>query len=426
MDNTVSDVSTLKKSTPLGKRIWACAIVFGLIGQIAWVVENMFFAKFGQDLFVTRGELYFTVTTAAVPLDFSDNASWGIIALLVILDCVMTFFGSTANDAAFNTWVADVTDVTNRGRVNTILSIMPVIATVLVFGIGMFTYDHDATTAATFIERDPLFIKLFFIIIGIFPLVGGVLAGFMMKDSPNIVKNANPNYIKETFYGFRPSVIRNNKMMYVTLATVCLLGIAQQTFMSYLINFISQTLGIDNYILPLAVIIVVGAVITGVLGVLFDKFGRKKFYFPLLAILVVGAIVVYCMGFMSEAAYLPILIVGGTVLLGAMLALAEGRFQGVRMCFTVLIPMALGILIAHFVGINSFDGQDPNAMKPPFELFLAAAIVVVLAAIPLIWVYKDSTRLRNELLQRGAAEAEIPSQPEVAETSPEDSANGEE
>ena len=47
MDNTVSDVSTLKKSTPLGKRIWACAIVFGLIGQIAWVVENMFFAKFG-------------------------------------------------------------------------------------------------------------------------------------------------------------------------------------------------------------------------------------------------------------------------------------------------------------------------------------------------------------------------------------------
>ena len=52
--------------------------------------------------------------------------------------------------------------------------------------------------------------------------------------------------------------------------------------------------------------------------------------------------------------------------------------------------------------------------------------MVVLAAIPLIWVYKDSTRLRNELLQRGAAEAEIPSQPEVAETSPEDSANGEE
>ena len=56
------------KAAPLGRKIWACAIVFGLIGQIAWVVENMFFAKFGQDLFDTRGELYFTVTTLMVIL----------------------------------------------------------------------------------------------------------------------------------------------------------------------------------------------------------------------------------------------------------------------------------------------------------------------------------------------------------------------
>lgn len=462
------------KSTPLGKKIWACAIVFGLIGQIAWVVENMFFAKFGQDLFDTRGNLYFTVTTlmvilsavtatattifagglidktgkrkpfitvgyvlwgvtimlfAAIPIDFSDDRSWGIITVLVVLDCVMTFFGSTANDAAFNTWVADVTDVSNRGKVNTILSVMPVIATVLVFGIGMFTYDSGATVTnelgevikVPIFERDPLNIKLFFIIMGIFPMIGGLLSFFMMKDAPGIVKNSNPNYLKETFYGFRPSVVKENKMMYVTLGTVCLLGIAQQIFMSYLINFIEKTLGITNYILPLAVIIVVGAVITGVLGVFFDKCGRKHFYYPLLAILVVGAIVVYCMKFMDSSAYLPILIVGGSVLLGAILSVsgaltasfqdyipkgAEGRFQGVRMCFTVLIPMALGIGIAQAVGVNSLDAHSAGQMQPPFELFLAAAIVVACAAIPLFWVRNDSDRLRSELMSRKAAAEE--------------------
>lgn len=462
------------KSTPLGKKIWACAIVFGLIGQIAWVVENMFFAKFGQDLFDTRGNLYFTVTTlmvilsavtatvttifagglidktgkrkpfitvgyvlwgvtimlfAAIPIDFSDDRSWGIITVLVVLDCVMTFFGSTANDAAFNTWVADVTDVSNRGKVNTILSVMPVIATVLVFGIGMFTYDSGATVTnelgevikVPIFERDPLNIKLFFIIMGIFPMIGGLLSFFMMKDAPGIIKNSNPNYLKETFYGFRPSVVKENKMMYVTLGTVCLLGIAQQIFMSYLINFIEKTLGITNYILPLAVIIVVGAVITGVLGVFFDKCGRKHFYYPLLAILVVGAIVVYCMKFMDSSAYLPILIVGGSVLLGAILSVsgaltasfqdyipkgAEGRFQGVRMCFTVLIPMALGIGIAQAVGVNSLDAHSAGQMQPPFELFLAAAIVVACAAIPLFWVRKDSDRLRSELMSRKAAAEE--------------------
>ena len=464
-----------KQGAAFGKKLWACAIIFGLIGQIAWVVENMFFAKFGQDLFDTRGELYYTVTTlmvilsavtatvttifagglidktgkrkpfitvgyllwgvtimlfAVIPIDFSDDKNWGIIAALVILDCVMTFFGSTANDAAFNTWVADVTNVKNRGLVNTILSVMPVIATVLVFGIGMFTYDSGSMVNGVKVPiamRDPLNIKLFFIIMGIFPMVGSVLSAFMMKDAPGIIKNSNPEYLKETFYGFRPSVIKQNKMMYVTLGTVCLLGIAQQIFMSYLINFIQNTLGINDYIIPLAVIIVVGAIITGVLGALFDKFGRKNFYFPLLAILVAGAIVVYCMDFMDSSAYLPILIAGGSILLGAILALggaltasfqdyipkgAEGRFQGVRMCFTVLIPMALGIGIAQAVGVDSMNVHDAGQVSPPFKLFLAAGIVAAIAAIPLIWVVKDSDRLRRDLIARKAEEEEADATPE--------------
>ena len=472
MENT--GINT-KQGAAFGKKLWACAIIFGLIGQIAWVVENMFFAKFGQDLFDTRGELYYTVTTlmvilsavtatvttifagglidktgkrkpfitvgyllwgvtimlfAVIPIDFSDDKNWGIIAALVILDCVMTFFGSTANDAAFNTWVADVTNVKNRGLVNTILSVMPVIATVLVFGIGMFTYDSGSMVDGVKVPiamRDPLNIKLFFIIMGIFPMVGSVLSAFMMKDAPGIIKNSNPEYLKETFYGFRPSVIKQNKMMYVTLGTVCLLGIAQQIFMSYLINFIQNTLGINDYIIPLAVIIVVGAIITGVLGALFDKFGRKNFYFPLLAILVAGAIVVYCMDFMDSSAYLPILIAGGSILLGAILALggaltasfqdyipkgAEGRFQGVRMCFTVLIPMALGIGIAQAVGVDSMNVHDAGQVSPPFKLFLAAGIVAAIAAIPLIWVVKDSDRLRRDLIARKAEEEEADATPE--------------
>ena len=472
MENT--GINT-KQGAAFGKKLWACAIIFGLIGQIAWVVENMFFAKFGQDLFDTRGELYYTVTTlmvilsavtatvttifagglidktgkrkpfitvgyllwgvtimlfAVIPIDFSDDKNWGIIAALVILDCVMTFFGSTANDAAFNTWVADVTNVKNRGLVNTILSVMPVIATVLVFGIGMFTYDSGSMVDGVKVPiamRDPLNIKLFFIIMGIFPMVGGVLSAFMMKDAPGIIKNSNPEYLKETFYGFRPSVIKQNKMMYVTLGTVCLLGIAQQIFMSYLINFIQNTLGINDYIIPLAVIIVVGAIITGVLGALFDKFGRKIFYFPLLAILVAGAIVVYCMEFMDSSAYIPILIAGGSILLGAILALggaltasfqdyipkgAEGRFQGVRMCFTVLIPMALGIGIAQAVGVDSMNVHDAGQVSPPFKLFLAAGIVAAIAAIPLIWVVKDSDRLRRDLIARKAEEEEADATPE--------------
>lgn len=36
----------------------------------------------------------------------------------------MSAIGSTANDSAFSAWVTDVTDVTNRGVVDIVLSIL--------------------------------------------------------------------------------------------------------------------------------------------------------------------------------------------------------------------------------------------------------------------------------------------------------------
>jgi MFS family permease len=453
MSNNVNKIS---KSTPLGAKIWLNAVFIGLIGQIAWVLENMYFATFAQNIFqdatrfvnkeyyiATTLMVIFSAVTATVttifagglcdrtgkrkpfvsigyivwgltiflfmliPTSFDPSKSAGIIAMLVIFDCIMTVAGSTSNDAAFNTWVTDVTDFSNRGRLNTILSILPVLATVLVLVVAMFTFDKTDYT-------------LFFGVLGAIPLTVGIISIFTMKDSKNIVKNKNPEYLKETFYGFRKSVAKENKMLYVTLSALCIIGISQQIFMSYLINFVSHTLGITDYLLPLAVIIVGAAAITGVMGFLYDKFGRKHFYIPLLAVVVIGTIVVYCMKFMSSESYVPLLMVGGIFMLGAMLCMSgalmstfqdyipkgyEGRFQGVRMTFTVLIPMIIGPIISLIIGINAFDAKDAVATAPPFEIFLAASIVAVLAFIPVFFIRKDSDSLRSALSAKKQAEA---------------------
>ena len=47
----------------------------------------------------------------------------------------MTFFGSTANDAAFNAYVTDSTDATNRGRAESVLAILPLISMLVIFGL---------------------------------------------------------------------------------------------------------------------------------------------------------------------------------------------------------------------------------------------------------------------------------------------------
>ena len=83
----------------------------------------------------------------------------------------------------------------------------------------------------------------------------------------------------------------------------------------------------------------------------------------------------------------------------------EGRFQGVRMLFTVLIPMIVGPIISLAIGINSFDAHDTGIAAPPFEIFLAAAIVAALAIIPIIFVRKDADRLRKKVTEQAEAEA---------------------
>ena len=442
-----------RTSTPLGGKIWASLLMCGFIGQVAWIVENMYFATFAQDIFENSPDanhLYYLVTTlmvvlsaltatvttifagaltdkvgkrkpfisigyivwgvtimlfATIDVDAAANNSTLVIALFVVFDCVMTLVGSTANDAAFNAWVTDVTDGTNRGKVNTILSVMPVIATVAAIAIAMFTYDKGNYAA-------------FFIILGVIPIAAGVVSIFLVKDAPGIVRS-DMRTAKDVFYGFHPSVVKSNKMMFVCLTALCLVGISQQTFFSYLINFVQTTLGITDYLLPIGAVIVMSAVITGVLGVFYDKLGRKKFYIPLAAFIVVGTLAIYLTKFLGEGAYLPMLYVGGTVMLGSLLCTngalmsafqdyipdgCEGRFQGVRMCFTVLVPMVIGPVISMAIGINSFDPTDSGAIAPPFEIFLAAAIVAVIAIAPIVFVARDADRLRAAKAAQKAAE----------------------
>ena len=429
------------KSTPLGGRVWFSAVFFGLIGQIAWIVENMYFATFAQDIFANSGraDLSYGVTTLMVILSavaatvttifaggLIDKTGkrkpfiaigyifWGftimlfallpmraeasmvavIAVLLVAFDCLMTFAGSTSNDAAFNAWVADVTDKTNRGKLNSILAILPVIAVVIVFvGLGGFYNSANESNA------------LFFIILGIIPIAAGILALFVLKDAPGIQKSEGQHYLKETFYGFRRDVIRKNKMIYICLAAVCIVGIAQQTFFSYLINFLIVTLGLgDGFVIPMAVIIVGAAVFTAVMGILFDRFGRKHFYYPLLAVMILGILSFWALQFMDGGLKTAVLYGGGVLMMGGILSLTgaftssfqdnlpegtEGRFQGVRMCFMVLIPMIVGPIISLIIGLDAM-GMNGENFVPPYAMFLAAAAVALLAAVPIWFVRKQS------------------------------------
>ncbi len=432
-----------KESSVFSRRSWLILILFGAIGQLAWSVENMYFNLFVFDtvapnldaitLMVQLSGVVATVATlfAGVLSDKLGNRRtlisygyliWGAtvalfgctstelvggifnlegvqavtltLGLLVAGDCVMTLFGSTANDAAFNAWVTDNTKPAYRGTVEGVLSILPLVAMLAVaggFGILVSMTSYRAV----------------FIGLGVIISLSGLLGIFIIKDSPTLGRTGS---FKEIFYGFKPSVVKKNLPLYVTFIAVVIYGVACQIFMPYLIIYMKTYLGFTEieYSIVFGVAIVLGAAINVFLGRLSDRMDKAKLLYVAAAIMAAGLFGMYFAPATNKAAALAVFGVFGFVMICGYIFVsalcgstvrdytpegAVGKLQGVRMVFSVLIPMLLGPAIGNAInkarGIRLTDaGADIMTTEyiPAPEIFLVGALVTLLmfAVIPLI------------------------------------------
>lgn len=439
-----------KKVGAIGGRVWTSIILFGLIGQIAWVVENMYFSRFMQNeitrapyattLMVAFSAIFATLSTliggalcdrtgkrklficwgyvvwgftimmfALVPMKPSADKVLPMVILVVAMDCVMSVIGSISNDAAFNTWVTDISNTANRARVDTVLAIMPLFALAVVFG------GFDSLTNASATTDDW---KTFFLILGIIPSVGGLICLFLMKDKLGIMPNRNHSFLSDFTYSLQPKVIKQNKMLYICLAGNMVSAIAYQIYVNYLFNIIEGTMGIANYIIPVGIIMVVSAVISVIVSAAMDKHGKKHFYYPTIIAGVVGCVIVWASKFLigkKETALIAVLIFGGILIIGVSLVMAglftasyrdyipkgkEGLFQGCRMVMYVLVPMIIGPLVAQTIINAANQGVADADIVYPMELFLGAAAVMLFCFIPAKIVRDRQPEYHDELMKQ--------------------------
>lgn len=436
-----------KKVGALGGKVWTSILLFGLIGQIAWVVENMYFSRFMQNeitrapyattLMVVFSAIFATVSTliggalcdrtgkrklficwgyviwgftimmfALVPMKPSADKVLPMVILVVVMDCVMSVIGSISNDASFNTWITDISNTANRARVDTVLAVMPLVALAVVFG-GFDSLTNESATTSDW--------KKFFLILGIIPTVGGILGLFIMKDKEGITADKNNTFWSDFTYSLKPSVIKNNKMLYVCLAGNMVSAVAYQVYVNYLFNIVEGTLKIKNYIIPVGIIMVVAAIGSVIISALMDKYGKKHFYYPTIIAGIVGCIIIWCAKFFvdkDETAEVAILIVGGIFVIGVSLVMAglftasyrdyipkgkEGLFQGCRMVMYVLVPMIIGPIAAQIIITSANKGVNDSKIVYPMELFLGAAVIMLFAFIP-AKIVRDNQPIQHEKL----------------------------
>ena len=427
--------------TKLSSKFWIALVLCSLTGQVAWVVENMYlnvfiykmFAASAADisLMVSASAVAATITTVFMGA-LSDKVGkrklficagyilWGIsifcfalirtdvlgkmfpmvtsaaslgVSLTIIFDCLMTFFGSTANDAAFNAWVTDSTDNTNRGAAEGINSMMPLVSILVVFG-GFMAFDLNRQESWTTI----------FIIIGAVVLAIGVGAIFLVKDVP-IEKSAD-GYLSNVVYGFLPSTVKDNRELYITLVTFIIFNISIQIYMPYLIIYYEVSLALANYVLIMAPAIILAAVFTAFWGKAYDKKGFS--YSAVVALFSLAAgfavlylcrntILVFIGSLLMMCGYLSGMAVFGAKIRDFTPDGYAGRLQGVRIFSQVLVPGVIGPFIGKTILANAeliVNNDGTTSFVPNANIFLGALI----ALVPVIIVVLAERKKYNNLL----------------------------
>lgn len=442
----------MRENIKLSKRIWLVFIIFGLIGQMAWTIENMYLNVYiyktvtydsnaiaimvassaiiatlatltmgalsdrlgKRKIFMTVGYMIWGVSIIGFGFITKENVASVFpncnvipvtIALIILLDCIMTFIGSTANDASFQAWVTDVTIPSNRGKAEGLIATMPLLGMLVVFGV------FDGFTKASLWKE-------FFLIIGIIVFVSGFAGLFLIKDHP--IEKKDSHYLKDLIYGFKPSTIKEHHMLYLVYISISILGIAQQVWMPYYIIYFEFYIGLSDYVLLLGGVLLLSSLVSIIGGRLVDRYGKKIFLIPSVIGYIIGMTLMFILGITIKdnlpltfaLTFISGILMMGSYLVSMVILNALGRdlvpkthvgvFSGIKMVFYVMIPMVIGPFIGSAVISRSpstyVDEYGILQSVPIPAIYLAGAIVCLLIFVPIFFVYRHikKTSLANE------------------------------
>ncbi|MBQ2974415.1 MAG: MFS transporter [Clostridia bacterium] len=435
----------MEKSKKLSPSLILNIILFGFMGQVAWAVENNFFNLYlfnevggtpddisnmvtassvvavlttlfmgslsdkinKRKIFICAGYIVWGFTVMAFAVISPENvakvmgttpaaAVTTTVILVIIMDCIMTFMGSTSNDAAFNAWITDITTSSNRAKTESLLALLPVIAMVAVtaaFGTLSVKFGYPSC----------------FIGLGLIVTICGIIGIFSIKESRTGVKTT-ASFGETLTYGFKPSVIKNNKSLYISLLCMGIFSVASQVFFPYLFIYVDHYIDMSTLKITVPVAILAVAVIGGGIAalvsiiILSDKKGKAPFLFPSALFFIIGLVLVY---FADKNiiwfALSAVIALVGYGLLMIMLGAAirdftpedkAGQLQGIRMIFSVLLPMTIGPKVAAkitsaFANAQYLNEYGVSVDIPAPHIYLAAAAIGALIFIPLFFLTKE-------------------------------------
>jgi MFS family permease len=321
---------------------------------------------------------------------YNKIASAAVI-VVVLADSVMTFFGSTANDAAFNAWTVDIASSEQRGRVEGVLNLSLFLAQIVAM-----------VAAGMLIDQFGYFI--FFYTLGAIVILVGLVAGGYLKDAPLPVDEAlRPGFWKEFAELFNLDTLRQNRNLFILLLFIMISSIGMQVSFPYLIIYLENYIGVTKT--EFSIIggsVMLGSAIFAIpFGILADRWNKRLMIATALLVSSLGGVM------LSLVHSLPLLALTGLFWQGFSVAVSiasvawlkdllpeesRGKFLGVRMIFWIAIPMvigpAIGSALIRAYGIPTTLNDQAGFIPVPV-IFQVGSMVSLLALVPLYFMRKD-------------------------------------
>jgi len=431
----------MSPSSRITSLTWFVLALLAITGQIAWAVENSWFNTFVYDVLtpdprpvawmVAASAITATLTTLLMgtlsdrtrsrwgrrkPFILFGYIFWGIstvlfptvayikitslaVTMVVLADSAMTFFGSTANDASFNAWTADIATSTQRGRVEGVLNLAIFIAQIITM-----------TAAGILIDKVGYFV--FFYALGGIVILSGIVGGSLLKDAPleEGAKKRQGTFLSEFSSLFQWRTVTQNPTLFLLLLFIMVSSIGMQVSFPYLIIYLENFIGISKTQFS----IIGGAVMLGSaifaipFGLLADRWEKRIMLMVAIVISAIGGILLSLVrdismlaltGFLWQAFSMASGIASVAWLKDLLPEQNRGKFLGIRMIFWIALPMVIGpwigsTLIQQYGIPTTLNGQAGFIPAP--VLFQVGGIIALLSLIPLFFVKGKLTTENTE------------------------------
>lgn len=431
-------VSTSKNRVGHPKiRMWVLIWSLGLMGQIGWNVESMWFNTFvyekidkNPSIITPMLILSALATTVSIFLlgTLSDRTGrrrtlistgyivWGVLTIVfgfnqllvnksyvlaiigvVFGDMLVSFFGSMSTDVGYATWTTDIMNDDNKGKIGAAIAIQCVLGSLLGNVIGGYIVGQENN-----------YMRLF-IVVGSVLATFGVVSAYMFTNKDDVKPSIRGTFKQQFFsvFDFR-NLLKQKELLWVNLSVI-IFFIGFNTYFPHLGNYLIHYLGFsaDKMGLIQAIPLVLAMIIT--LPV--SNFVNKDKFVPVsvfaIASGIVGALFVYPItpDLIDTTSFFDIRLFLGVFFVGVSYVVmlqstkiwtkklypsdSKGQYEGLWAISYVLLPMTFASIISQNVvklsGLtieNSLTGQIEYI--PNGNIFLIGVTISTLSVIPVI------------------------------------------